>query len=388
MLDDLKADGAVLVVDGGDLFWRSRSLPAARKDQQLEKARLQVAAYSSSGIDVFVPGEGDFSLGAETVFELVKEGDMPVLAAGMVCGETRWPGHRVFERGGMKVGVVGVTGKGPKGCRVSDPVKSVEAAVLEQGAVDVRLVVAHVNAKQLAELGGLETVDFVLDGHARKTWMNPKRIGETGAFELGSGSRGKRLGVLSLKLEHNGVGWAPTGTPGDHHRFTHRLVDLDVSVGEHLETHKLVEAAKTRIGEAVVAPPAWVVRTTVEEGPFVGSSACLPCHPTQYAQWRTTRHSTALDTLRGVNRAADLDCYACHVTGADHPQGPAHPAEVGVLEHVGCEACHGPGKAHVAEPSAANIHKSVEVSTCQLCHDGEMDGGRFDWATYGPKVSH
>ena len=378
----------MLVLDGGDLFWKSRVLPAVRNAQQLEKARLQVAAYSSSGVDVFVPGEGDFSLGSEKVFELVEEVDMPVLAAGLVCGETRWPAHRVFERGGLRVGVVGVTGEAPEGCRVEDPVASVEAAVLAQGEVDVRLVVAHVSNEQVSVIGALDSVDFILDGHARKTWVTPKRVGEAGAFELGAGSRGKRLGVLSLRLENKGVGWALSGTPGEHHRFTHRIVDLDGSVGEHPETQKLVEAAKLRIDAAVSDIPAQPASLAVGAGPFVGSPACLSCHPAQYAQWRTTQHATAMDTLRSVNRSADLDCFACHVTGAAHPQGPQHPSEVGILEHVGCESCHGPGKAHVAEPSAASIHKSVEPSTCQVCHDGEKDGGRFDWATYLPQVSH
>jgi hypothetical protein len=44
--------------------------------------------------------------------------------------------------------------------------------------------------------------------------------------------------------------------------------------------------------------------------------------------------------------------------------------------------------AHVAEPTATTIQKAVEVNACRACHDGEQDGGRFDWASYSPKVVH
>ncbi len=386
MLEELRSQGPVLVVDGGDLFWKSRVLSKARSAQQLEKARLQAAAYAASGIDVFVPGEGDYSLGGEVALGLIKTSGLPMLSAGLVCGEERWPGQQVFERGGVRLGIIGVSAEAPEGCVVADPVDSVSAAVLEQGPVDARLVVVHGTAEEVKRIGALESVDFVLDGHARKTWVDPRSIGGSGAYELGAGSRGKRLGVLSLQLEKEGAGWSPQGQQTGRHGFAHRVVDLDGSIGEHAETQKLVEEAKALIGAAVA--PEQAVAPSAATGPFVGSSACLSCHPAQYAQWRTTPHATAMDTLRNVNRAADLDCFACHVTGSHHPLGPQHPAQVGVLEDVGCESCHGPGQAHVASPGASTIQRGAEPGTCRACHDGVKDGGRFDWETYLPKVMH
>ena len=58
------------------------------------------------------------------------------------------------------------------------------------------------------------------------------------------------------------------------------------------------------------------------------------------------------------------------------------------LEAVGCEACHGPGKAHVAKPPTVEMIAKPDVSVCVDCHDGKQDGGRFDHATYLPKVTH
>jgi hypothetical protein len=128
-----------------------------------------------------------------------------------------------------------------------------------------------------------------------------------------------------------------------------------------------VEAAKPRIAAAAQMP-----RDVELSGPFVGSSACLGCHPAQFAQWRSM----------------DLDCFACHVTGAQDPRGPGHPSQVGVLRNVGRESCHGPGETHLAAPVAGTIQRRAERSTCEQCHDGEQDEGRFEWETHLPKVQH
>ncbi len=382
LLEGVKSEGAVVVVDGGDLFWKSRVLAPARKAQQVEKAMLQAEALSLGGLDAFVPGEGDFSLGLDAFLEVVQAHELPVLAAGLVCGETRFDGGRVLERGGIRVGLIGMVGAGPMGCDGGTGVKGVQEEIGRQGPVDVRVVIAHGTATHVAELGRLAEVDFVIDGHARRTWVNPKPL-EGGGFELGAGSRGKRLGLLSLEARPGGVGWGPSGERGPHHRFKNLVVDLNAGIGEHAATQKLVEAAKPRIAAAAQAP-----RDVEWSGPFVGSSACLGCHPAQFAQWRTTGHSHALGTLEQVGRSMDLDCFACHVTGAQDPRGPVHPSQVGILRNVGCESCHGPGETHLAAPVAGTIQRRVERATCEQCHDGEQDQGRFDWETYLPRVQH
>lgn len=378
----MKKESAVVVVDGGDLFWKARFLPPARQAQQAEKAKLQAEAFALGGMDAFVPGEGDFSLGLETFLDVVQTHDLPVLAAGLVCGENRFEGGRVIERGGVRVGLIGMVGVGPAGCEGGTGVKGVREEIERQGPVDVRVVIAHGTAAQVAEVGRLSRVDFVLDGHARRTWMNPKPL-EGGGFELGAGSRGKRLGMLSLEVRPGGEGWGPAQERGSHHRFKNLVVDLNAEIGEHHPTQQLVEAAKSQIAAAAQEP-----QDVALDGPFVGSSACLGCHPTQFAQWRTTGHSHALGTLEQVGRSMDLDCFACHVTGAHDPRGPGHPSQVGVLRNVGCESCHGPGETHLAAPVAGTIQRRVERSTCEQCHDGEQDGGRFDWERYLPKVKH
>ena len=123
-------------------------------------------------------------------------------------------------------------------------------------------------------------------------------------------------------------------------------------------------------------------------GPYVGSATCQGCHPAEFAQWKATPHARAWDTLAA--RSMDPACFSCHSTGSFHPQGPQSAAEVGVLKNVGCESCHGPGRDHAG--STATDHRPglavVDQVTCVQCHDGVQDEGRFDYASYLPRVVH
>jgi indolepyruvate decarboxylase len=55
-------EGPVVVVDAGNLYFGKGTLPAAEQAQQLEKARLQAAAFALAGIDAMLPGGDGFTL--------------------------------------------------------------------------------------------------------------------------------------------------------------------------------------------------------------------------------------------------------------------------------------------------------------------------------------
>ena len=96
------------------------------------------------GLDVFVPGEGDLSLGLERFQELTK--GWTVLAGNLSCGELSWPGTTVIEREGRRIGFIGVVDHAPAGCVATDPLDAVRAGVLEVGAVDALVLIAHTDS--------------------------------------------------------------------------------------------------------------------------------------------------------------------------------------------------------------------------------------------------
>ena len=446
---DAQAKGPVVVVDAGYLFWKSGTIPEADQAQRALKASLQAEAYALLGLDGFTPGAGDLALGVETFTRVT--GPLNVLAGNLRCGETTWPGGRVVERGGQRVGILGVVGEGEApgdaagGCVVSDPVAAAKAAAVSLGDVDLLIALhtggASLSAKLAEAVPGL---DFVLDGKVGASFPEPRPLAGGQVFELGAGGQGKKLGVLSLELVEGATAWdgavatgelerritlakkrvaeaeaalagaadeastarlsqrlvtlqrqvtelesqlaalAPT-TPGPVNRFSVELVELSAKVPDHPPTQALVTATLAQINGVAAQPSA----TQAPSRAFAGSETCRACHPAAFTQWSSTPHARAYASLEAAQRANDRDCYACHVTGAFHPEGPQAPEGLSpALRDVGCESCHGPGLSHSGAPAAHPMRPAVAPEVCLSCHDGDRDGGRFDADVYRPKVLH
>ena len=441
MLKELRESTPTMVVDGGDLFWKSRLVRDRDLAQLRLKAQTQAQLVALQGIDAMVPGEGDLALGVPEYVALTQ--DMPVLAGNLVCGGQTWPLTRVVKVGGQRVGVIGVTGEIHPDCTLSQPpVDAVKAGVAQLGSsVDVVLVIGHVGHSFADNAGAIPGVDFVLEGDSGSARRSPIRKDE-GAWQLGSGKRGKTLGVLRLRSISGATGWmdqasavgiqerldqrslrleeaigglataeeqdrgkyqarvdyftqevadaeadlaASQASEGDlRHLFLNKLVELEASVGEDAE----VVAALEALTLAIAAMPESVASGPPRIGPYVGSESCRGCHLGAYAQWSSTPHARAYSSLEGQRKQLDNSCFGCHVTGAFHPEGPQYANEVGHLKNVGCEACHGPGKEHVEGPKAGQMTAKPLQASCVKCHDGVQDNGDFDPVTYWPKVVH
>jgi predicted CXXCH cytochrome family protein len=431
----------VVVVDGGNLFWKSKRLPETQRAQRVLKAEAQAELLMRDGLDVFVPGPGDLALG-EDLTRLVETYNLPLFAGNLQCGDQSFPGSVVLERGGHTIGVVAVTSATSDACALTEPpLDAVKRLLPDVAGSDVVLVVGHVGGTFAKDAGALG-VDFVLDGTNKQLSPVPSTL-ESGGVQVSAGSRGKALGVLTWTWVDGGVGWTDTHAKeslksdrvvfetrldaardtldnADNDRDRSRaqsridyfssevdrvdrelaaLSDLDTSSANHF-TNELLELSD-KVGEdtailarletleqAVADAPKITPTAPTAQGPYVGSSACKVCHVSQSQQWQTTPHASAWASLMGEGKADDESCFSCHVTGGHHPAGPQSVAEVGPLKDVGCESCHGPGRAHVASPSSETITSDPPQAVCVQCHDGEQDQGDFDWATYRPQVVH
>lgn len=430
-------------MDAGNLFSGKPVLADKDRPQQVEKAKLQAAAYALAGVDAMLPGAGDLALGFDTVREIAKAHQLPYVAANLECGGGAvFPASITIERGGVDIAFVGVVGNNLKEptCHAQEPVAAVKAAV-EAAKADVVVVLSGQKAQEDEALAAaIPAISLIVNGQDRQQLEQPRPLPNGGLF-LASGSRGKQLGVLSFALTPGATSWRDTKVlsrmaeqkdtyvlrrkeleeriaretdakakerlqkqadfmtkkageidaqleaaakqAGPAHAVTNTLVDMGAEIADHPATAALVAAAKEVI--AKVEPISTV--SAVATGPFAGTSACTGCHAAQATQWGTTGHARAWATLAAAGSERDRACFSCHVTGAFHDDGPKDPGAVAGLEAVGCESCHGPGKAHVKNPTV-DMAKAPDVSTCTTCHDGKQDMGRFDHATYLPKVEH
>ena len=422
---------------------------AATLAQGRRKAEAVAESFGINGIDAMALSRDDWRLGSDWIRATVKKHELPVLAANLVCGGERpFPASKVVERGGWRVGVVGLVDDDIDGCKMEPAVEAVAAAVKELGDTDVTVVLAPARSTRIdLFLDGVAGVDFVVaNGGNPRTPVEP---GPGSSWVLAPSPRGKYLGVATLTWT-GGDGWLPQGRAealeqdikrlerrreaGERRlqsartdsQKTRREVDLkklttelgearselaglqsgdlaktrngvvveakplDRSIADHPATAELVAATLKDLAEleGVAESDHAVARLVDGDGPWAGAEACKSCHAAEYEQWRTTRHAYAWASLVLDNHHADRDCVSCHSTAWGEEGGPTSPAEVRGYRDVQCESCHGPGRAHVAKPEGVHLITDPGMAGCTRCHDGVRDEGRFDYGTYRPKVVH
>ena len=113
---------------------------------------------------------------------------------------------------------------------------------------------------------------------------------------------------------------------------------------------------------------------------FQGDRVCSTCHQEEALSWAMTHHSVAYRTLYVKDRAQDLECVGCHVTGLDQPGGFVAGDHGSPLKDVTCESCHGAGGPHDGVRDDAR-------ETCVQCHDAEHSIA-FNLAKGLPLIDH
>ena len=115
-------------------------------------------------------------------------------------------------------------------------------------------------------------------------------------------------------------------------------------------------------------------------GAYQGGVVCASCHSEEAESWLLTHHSVAYRTLYTRDRAGDLACVGCHVTGLDEPTGFQMGDHRSALASVTCEACHSAGGPHDGEAVEAS-------STCEGCHDADHSVA-FSYEKGLPHIDH
>ena len=117
-LDEKRAAGtAMLSFDLGNLFFESLESEELLREQTARRAAVLSRSLARLKLDFMVPGPTDFSAGFGGYKRLVASSKTPVLAADLSTpsGEPAFEGHRIFERGGKRILVVGIAGFAPPG---------------------------------------------------------------------------------------------------------------------------------------------------------------------------------------------------------------------------------------------------------------------------------
>lgn len=172
-----------------------------------------------AGYDAGVVGNHEFDQGCDNALALARRANYPIIAADILDGRGEpllRPGPLVIERGGVRVGVIGVSCAGL--FEVTSPARTgglslrdQERVVREQLAdllprTDLQVLISHSGAQAdvaLAEKLAGSGLDVIVGGHSHTRLKEPKLAGGILVVQAGSGL--KNLGRLDLAVQEGRV---------------------------------------------------------------------------------------------------------------------------------------------------------------------------------------
>ena len=373
--------------------------------------------------------------------------ELPFLAANVLlfgdpeCPQGPLP-RKVFEAGGVKIGVTAVFGPeledavrpGGQGAgdfefKVLDPVESLkkQVAAFEADKPDVLVLLSHRSKNETEKLANeFPQFDIVVTaGGPEDPNPEPTFLGKKTLF-VAPGQKGKHVPVVGI--------FPAAGKPQE--RLKYEVVDIDEKrfensrvVLEHmrfyqeemLQRENLV-ATDPAIDDPRNIDPLAGLPVDADKNPFVGAKVCGECHKSAYAVWEESKHAVATETLKTggphvtkdwIMRLYDPECVACHVTGWDPKRivrfKTGYDGETTTPQLMGqsCENCHGPGGRHTElERTWAKEKKTTDEVTawrkfhrlsqktafdlCIKCHDGDNDPhfGSDSFDKYWNQIAH
>jgi 2',3'-cyclic-nucleotide 2'-phosphodiesterase (5'-nucleotidase family) len=202
----LKAEKArspnALVVHAGDAF--SPSLMSG-----FDQGAHMVELLNRMPIDAFVPGNHEFDFGKDVFLKRIGEAKFPLFAANLRDADNKpvagFMDNRVFELGGVKVGVTGLTDEDtarksrPGDLRfaaIRDTAEQQAAALREAGA-DLVVLISHSNRATDNELLHAGFADVILSGDDHDIFLN--YIGRSAVVE--AGQDGHIIAVVDLTVD-------------------------------------------------------------------------------------------------------------------------------------------------------------------------------------------
>ncbi len=412
----LQAQGdPVFVLDAGEMLIKgAKGVQAA--DQTL-RAQTVLALSRQVGLDAWTPGPTDLRARAAM--------NAPEWSDAIAVNLEGFAPTAVLERGGARIGVVGVSGPAPGKLLDEDGlVAAVRGAIAKVTTpVDGWVVLSNANNainRRVAE--GVPEVGIVL-GTRGDDLDAPTRT--QGAPIVEAPDRGRFVSVVRWAIgAQPGPATLVNGTPNarsweawddalerlvlqsgpartaEQGRVTalwdalspaaagrNLVLVRDRPLGSDLQGQTAISDAVQQFQDASVgAAQSRVAQDQAVR--YVSAGSCTGCHDDYVAAWAATpSHPQAWQALISRKATANPECVGCHSTGWGEPGGNASADEVAMRtwKAVQCEECHGPMSAHRDDPRR-NHGLVVSEATCLSCHD-EANSPQFDYESYRKRLS-
>jgi 2',3'-cyclic-nucleotide 2'-phosphodiesterase (5'-nucleotidase family) len=424
-LKQLRSTGrTLLLLDGGSTLFDITDKPSAiQREEAVGKAKIIIEAYNRMGYRAMAVGVSDLLMGLEVMKELLSRAQFDVLSANFfdkASGKLLFKPHAIYEAGGVRVGVIGLTletmgsayiEKVAPGVEIRDPLEAAKRSVAElKGKTDLIIALSHLkqesNYRLLSELGEIGlVVDPYIEHQSHRTWIKEEEwLGELneGLF-LRSDGQGARLGVIDITVDHSGAklkhqairaqleasvagGAATDAEKAELASFRKKnIYDFErVSILPHHREDPdidiLIDEWKKGFDPSKAAH---LEKDLPMRDSYLTKTKCRACHEPQYEFWATTPHAQAMASLEKTSDQHRYDCVGCHSLGF----GTAYldTSNIGAYADVQCESCHGALPGHAEDPKKHRFAALTEF-TCLVCHNKEHTLKDFDFVRSRAKV--
>jgi 2',3'-cyclic-nucleotide 2'-phosphodiesterase (5'-nucleotidase family) len=229
--------GAVVVLDNGDTF--HGTYPVVHS-----KGEVLLPVLNALGLDGMT-GHWDFAYGPQQLERLAAGLRYPFLACNCTrkeSGEPAFRTSRVLERGGTRLGVIGLAALVDKmmpdefsaGLSFSLGVQETAQGIdrlRRQEKADLVVVVSHLGFPQDGKLAGeVQGIDVLLSGHTHNRLYRPATINRT--LIIQSGCHGSFVGRLDLEIDAGRIS-----------HVAHRLIPVDVTIATDPQVAAIVSEA-------------------------------------------------------------------------------------------------------------------------------------------------
>ncbi len=420
-LKQIRATGRdVLLLDGGSsLFPIGKRVRKEQHHEAVRKAKLIVESYNRMGYSAMCVGPFDIAAGFDVLKDLEERAKFQFLSANLIdkeSGKLLFTPHAIFESGGARVGVVGLTletmtkgylGKVAPNLKAEEPKAALRRSLTAlKGKVDLVVVLSHLREETskaiTREFPGLQIlIDPFIQYGNHHTWIKEHEWIETRGktvFLRGDG-QGARLGVLDIRLTGGSgkplvhladlaaaeeAAAASDAAPEDRalleelrgrNRYDFQRISLEPHHLNDPDIELLVEQWKKNVDPSKAAA---LEKTLPRKNDYLTSGKCQSCHQKQYVWWSGTKHAHAMASLERTGDHQRFDCIGCHSLG--YGKAFLDTTNVGVYAGVQCESCHGTNPQHAVSP-AQHKYRRLSRKSCIVCHNKETTRKTFVFST-------
>ena len=234
-----ECEGAVIALDSGDTFHGTFYAVHSQGEALIEPINML-------GLDAWTV-HWDFAYGVERLNELAKRLNHPLLALNCFHEDSdrlAYSPYTVIERGGVKVGVVGIAAtiidktmpehfsRGLRFTLGNEELPGHIRILREREGVDLVVVLSHLGFPQDVKLAKeVPGIDVLLSGHTHNRITEPFMVNDTAIIQ--SGCHGSFVGRLDVELTSEGP------------QIRHQLIEVAESIIEDEEMVRAVSRAVT-----------------------------------------------------------------------------------------------------------------------------------------------